>query len=102
VRFSDPNWLWVGVLACGALVLLWRRHDVRQRAALASFVAPHLRVRLTGSVSGFRRILQRSLLLLSVTCLFGALAGPELGFYWEKISRRGNEVVFASTRRAVC
>jgi Ca-activated chloride channel family protein len=95
VRFSDPNWLWAGVLACVALVLLWRRHDVRQRAALASFVAPHLRVRLTGSVSGFRRILQRSLLLLAVACLFGALAGPEWGFYWEKISRRGNEVVFA-------
>lgn len=95
MRFSDPNWLWAGVLACVALVLLWRRHDVRQRAALASFVAPHLRARLTGSVSGLRRILQRSLLLLSVACLFGALAGPQLGFYWEKISRRGNEVVFA-------
>jgi Ca-activated chloride channel family protein len=78
-----------------ALVWLWRRHDVWQRAALASFVAPHLQVRLTASVSGFRRILQRSLLLLAVACLFGALAGPELGFYWEKISRRGNEVVFA-------
>jgi len=95
VRFSDPNWLWAGGFACVALVWLWRRHDVRQRAALASFVAPHLRARLTGSVSGFRRILQRSLLLLSVACLFGALAGPQLGFYWEKISRRGNEVVFA-------
>ena len=32
---------------------------------------------------------------MAVACLFGALAGPELGFYWEKISRRGNEVVFA-------
>ena len=46
-------------------------------------------------MSGFRRILQRGLLLLAVACLFGALAGPELGFHWEKISRRGNEVVFA-------
>ena len=28
-------------------------------------------------------------------CLFAALAGPELGYHWERISRRGNEVVFA-------
>ncbi len=28
-------------------------------------------------------------------CLFAALAGPLIGYHWEKISRRGNEVVFA-------
>lgn len=95
MRFSDPHWLWAGALACVALAWLWRRHDVRQRVALASFVAPHLRQKLTGSVSGFRRFLQRGLFLLAVLCLFGAIAGPELGFHWEKLSRRGNEVVFA-------
>ncbi len=95
MRFSDPNWLWAGLLSCVALILLWRRFDIRQKAALASFVAPHLHGKLTGSVSGFRRVTQRGLLLLSVVGLFGALAGPELGFHWEKISRRGNEVVFA-------
>jgi len=95
VRFSDPHWLWAGALASVALAWLWRRYDVRQREALASFVAPHLRQKLTGSVSGLRRVLQRGLFLLAVLCLFGAVAGPELGFHWEKISRRGNEVVFA-------
>src|SRR6202012_3329025 len=49
----------------------------------------------TGSVSRFGRLLQRSLFLIAVLCLFGALAGPQLGFHWETISRRGNEVVFA-------
>ena len=95
MRFSDPHWLWAGALASVALAWLWRRYDVRQREALASFVAPHLRQKLTGSVSGLRRVLQRGLFLLAVLCLFGAVAGPELGFHWEKISRRGNEVVFA-------
>ena len=102
MRFSDPNWLWAGALACIALVLLWRRHDVRQRVALDNFVAPHLRARLTGSVSGWRRIVQRAFLLLSVICLFGALAGPQLGFRWEQISRRGNEVVFAIDTSRSC
>lgn len=95
MRFSNPIWLGAGAVACLVLVLLWRRHDVRQQIALANFVAPHLRQRLTASVSGLRRFTQRSLLVLAVACLFGTLAGPQLGYHWEKISRRGNEVVFA-------
>jgi Ca-activated chloride channel family protein len=95
VRFSDPHWLLAGLLTSMALIGMWRRYDVRQRAALAKFVAPHLRLMLTGSVSRVGRLMQRGLFLASTLCLFGSLAGPELGYHWEKISRRGNEVVFA-------
>ena len=95
MRLSDPNWLLVGLLTCLALIGIWSRYDVRQHAALAKFVAPHLRRRLTGSVSRVRRLLQRGLFASSVLCLCAALAGPLLGYHWEKISRRGNEVVFA-------
>jgi Ca-activated chloride channel homolog len=95
VRFSDPHWLLAGLLTSLALIGLWRRYDVRQQAALAKFVAPHLRRRLTGSVSRIRRVLQRGLFLGSAVLLCAALAGPLIGYHWEKISRRGNEVVFA-------
>ena len=95
MRFSDPNWLIAGGLTVIALMLAWRRHDLRQQTALAEFVAPHLRQRLTGSVSRAGRFLQRALFCLSVLSLFAALAGPQLGYHWERISRRGNEVVFA-------
>jgi Ca-activated chloride channel family protein len=95
VRFSDPYWLLAGSLTCIVLVGVWRRYDVRQQAALAKFIAPHLRQRLTGSVSGVRRFVQRGLFLTSTLCLFAALAGPLIGYHWEKVSRRGNEVVFA-------
>jgi len=95
VRFNQPYWLLAGVLTCVVLAALWRWYDVRQQVALDKFVAPHLRVSLTASVSGFRRFAQRGLFLASTLCLFAALSGPELGFYWEQISRRGNEVVFA-------
>ncbi len=30
-----------------------------------------------------------------MVCLFVALAGPLLGFRWEQVSRRGNEIIFA-------
>ncbi len=95
MKFSDPYWLLAGLLTGGALIGIWRRYDVRQRAALARFVAPHLQLRLTGSVSNIGRFVQRCLLLVSILCLFAALAGPELGYHWEQITRRGNEVVFA-------
>ena len=95
MRFSDPYWLLAGLLTGVVLIWVWRRYDVRQRTALARFVAPHLQVRLTGSVSNIGRLAQRSLFLVSVLCLFTALAGPQLGYHWEQISRRGNEVVFA-------
>ena len=95
MRFSDPNWLLAGLLTCIVLIAMWRRYDVRQQTALAEFVAPHLRQRLTGSVSRIGRFVQRGLFSASVLCLFAALAGPEFGYHWERISRRGNEVVFA-------
>jgi Ca-activated chloride channel family protein len=95
MTFSHSAWLPAGALACVALLWLWRRYDARQHAALARFVAAHLRVQLTQSVSIGRRRIQRLLLLLSLALLFVALAGPLYGYRWELASRRGNEIVFA-------
>ncbi len=95
MRFSNPGWLQAGLLACLALVLMWRRHDARQHAALARFVSSHLRRQLTRSISVARRRAQRGLYLAAVASLFLALAGPLVGYRWEQISRRGNEIVFA-------
>ena len=95
MMFAHIAWLPVGAAACLVLLLLWRRYDARQHAALARFVSAHLRTQLTQSVSAARRRLQRSLLLLSFALLFVALAGPLYGYRWELASRRGNEIVFA-------
>ena len=69
MRFSDPYWLLAGLLTCLVLIGMWRRYDVRQQAALAQFVAPHLRHRLTGSVSRIGRLMQRGLFLGAALCL---------------------------------
>jgi Ca-activated chloride channel family protein len=95
LRFSNPGWLAAGFVACLCLIWLWRRYDVRQHAALAQFVSAHLRSQLTQSVSIRRRRAQRGLLLASAALLFVALAGPLVGYRWEIITRRGNEVIFA-------
>lgn len=95
MKFSHPWWLPAGFLACALLVLLWRVADARQHAALARFVAAHLRIQLTQSISIARRRAQRGLFLAALALLFVALAGPLVGYRWEKINRRGNEIVFA-------
>jgi len=95
VRFSNPWWLLGGLLAGVVLIGMWRHHDVRQRAGLAKFVSAHLRLQLTRSMSVTRRRAQRGLFLAAIICLFVALAGPLVGYRWEQISRRGNEIVFA-------
>jgi Ca-activated chloride channel homolog len=95
VKFSTPLWLAAGLLAAMLLIWLWRLYDARQQAALVKFVSPRLRGQLTRSISPGRRRAQRGLYLAAVICLFLSLAGPLLGFRWEEVSRRGNEIIFA-------
>jgi Ca-activated chloride channel homolog len=95
VNFASPGWLPVGLLCALALIWLWRRYDARQHAALAKFVSAHLRRQLTRSISPGRRRLQRGLFLGALLALFAALAGPQVGFHWEQVNRRGNDIIFA-------
>jgi Ca-activated chloride channel family protein len=85
----------VAFVACLALVGLWRHHDARQRAALARFVSLHLREELTRSISVAMRRTKRLLFLAAVALLCVALAGPLVGYRWELVSRRGNDIIFA-------
>jgi Ca-activated chloride channel family protein len=74
---------------------LWRRYDVCQRDTLATFVAEHLRARLTSSLSIGRRRAKRGLFLAALALLFVALSGPQAGYQWEQVTRRGNDIMFA-------
>lgn len=94
MRFNNALWLLIGLLACIALTWAWRRYDLRQRVSLERFVAAHLRLQLTQSVSILGRRLQRVLFALALAALCVALAGPLVGYRWEQIRHRGNEIVF--------
>jgi Ca-activated chloride channel homolog len=95
LKFANPWWLAAGLAACVLLTWMWRRYDARQHAALANFVSAHLRHQLTRSISSGRRRVQRGLYLAALACLFVALAGPLVGYRWEQVSRRGNNIMFA-------
>ena len=95
MNFAHPWWLLAGVAACGALIWTWRVVDARQRHALEQFIAPQLRAQLTQSISGARTVAKRVLYAAAVGFLFTALAGPQAGFHWEQVTRRGNDIIFA-------
>jgi len=95
VTFAQPPWLLAGFAACLGLIWMWRRYDARQRATLATFVAEHLRAQLTSSLSIGRRRAKRGLFLAALALLFVALSGPQAGYQWEQVTRRGNDIMFA-------
>jgi len=95
MNFAHPWWLLVGAAACGAIIWTWRLVDARQRRALEQFVSPQLKAQLTRSMSGVRTVIKRSLFAAAVALLFVALAGPQAGFRWEQVTRRGNDIIFA-------
>jgi Ca-activated chloride channel family protein len=95
MSFAHPWWLPVGAVACAALLWTWRRYDVRQRVALQQFVAQKLLAELTQSISSVRVGVKRALFGVSIALLFIALAGPQAGYRWEQVKRRGNDIVFA-------
>jgi Ca-activated chloride channel family protein len=95
MKFAEPIWLLAGLAVCALLALSWRRHDARQRAALARFASKHLHEQLVASFSVVRRRWRRGLFLLSLVFLFAALARPQLGYNWVETKRRGIEILFA-------
>jgi Ca-activated chloride channel family protein len=95
VIFVHPAWLAVGLAACLGALWTWRRYDERQRKALAAFLSPRLIMELTRSISSTRRRVKRALFAAAVALLFVALAEPQMGFHFEQVKRRGNDIVFA-------
>ncbi len=95
MKFSHPWWLPAGALGCLVLIAMWYRYDARQKTALEMFVAAHLKLQLTRSISVAARRTRRGLHLAAVACLFLALSGPLVGYRWEVITRRGYDIVFA-------
>jgi Ca-activated chloride channel family protein len=95
VKFGHPGWLPAGALGCLVLIGMWYRYDARQKTALEQFIAAHLKLQLTRSMSVAGRRTRRGLYLAAVACLFLALSGPLVGYRWEEITRRGYDIVFA-------
>ena len=95
MQFAHSIWLVAGVATCTALALSFRHLQRRNRTALKKFASGHLLEKLTESVSPARRMTKQILFILSVGCIFIALAQPQIGFRWEEIKRKGIDILMA-------
>jgi Ca-activated chloride channel family protein len=93
VTFVYPLWLLGGLALAAAILFLGARLDRKRRLALAAFSTrrqgPH------SSLSGTRRAIKRSLLVLGALLGCAALARPQWGSRWEEAHRRGLDLLFA-------
>src|SRR5215471_1434302 len=95
MKFAQPVWLLLGLIACVALLWRYRRFDARQRDELKKFASANLIAQLTASVSTQRRRFKRVLVVTGIACLAVALARPLVGFRWEEARRKGLDLLFA-------
>jgi Ca-activated chloride channel family protein len=94
MKFAEPIWLFAGLLVILSIFWLYRRFDLRQRAALAEFASSHLLAKLTASFSPGRRLVKRALFVAALAFSFLALARPQLGYHWEEEKQRGIDILF--------
>ena len=83
--------LWAVLLL--ALMVYWGLS--RRKKILSGYADGMGLSRLTADVSPARRMIGASLLILAATVSLVALAGPRYGFRWEKIERRGVDIMVA-------
>jgi Ca-activated chloride channel homolog len=95
MKFAEPFWLVAGAAVVVLLWWLYRRFDLRQRAALAEFASSHLLARLTASFSPGRRRVKRLFFVAALFLVFAALARPQYGYHWEEEKQRGIDILFA-------
>lgn len=95
IRFGSPWWLAAGAVCLVLLILLYQQVLRSRKLELSKFAAPHLLEKLCANVSGSRRNLKKTLILLSIACCFVALARPQYGFKWVEVKRKGIDILFA-------
>ena len=81
--------LWLIPLATLALIVETRK----KKRTLERFADPPLLVRLTGAPQKGRRFIKGLLLLISLTFLILALAGPRWGSHYQEVSQRGVDIM---------
>ena len=94
MQWAHPErliWIWL----VPALVGFWIWAFGSRRRALARVAQSPILPALTGSVDWASRRRKAALLTSAIACLVVALLGPQWGFQWEEVKRRGVDLVIA-------
>ena len=76
------------------LLLVWHAHK-RRRAILSRYASVQALASIVPGTAPGRRIVKSILLLLALASLVVALAGPQYGYTWQTIERKGVSLVVA-------
>ena len=94
MQWAHPEW-WRGVWLIPGLAAFWVWAFRERRRVLAAFAEPALLTQLAGAVDWAARRLKAAVVLAASLLLVLALVGPEWGFRWEEVKRRGVDIVIA-------
>jgi len=94
VQFVQPSWLWL-LWLLPPLAALYGLAASRRRAALRRFADERFLDGLVPGRSAGRNALRISLIGVALLLAIFSLAGPSWGFSWEKVDRRGIDLVVA-------
>jgi Ca-activated chloride channel family protein len=83
------NFLWFIPLVSVALVV----HHRQKKRALERFADPEFLLRLTGKDQRGRRFLKGFLLLISLSLMLFALAGPRWGSHYQEVRQKGVDIM---------
>ncbi len=86
---------WPLLLLAPVLGAWWLWAFRQRRRALEKFAAPPLAEALADQVDWAARRMKAALIVGGVLCLLLALVGPQWGFRWQEVRRRGVDLVIA-------
>ena len=94
MTWAHPErWVWLGLIPAVAGFWVWAfRH---RRQALALFASPGLLAQLADRVDWKARRLRAAGVTVGLFCLLLALVGPQWGFRWQEVKRRGVDLMIA-------
>jgi len=95
MNFAQPAWIGIGIFACIAIFLLYRKLENERRKRLETFAAPRLLGRYTATLSTARRSIKKYLIIGAVFCCFIAIARPQYSYKWVDVKRKGIDIMFA-------
>lgn len=92
MSFSAINMLWLfWVVPMMLLVCLWGVH--KRKSILRGYATPKGLSAISPHISGSKRWLKMILLLVAMLLMVVSLAGPQYGYSWKEIERRGVDLI---------